>query len=135
MGSKEGTQANIEAVLAANGEYAVRRGPLFYALPLADKKIVTKDYPLAGFHDYDVELKNPNDPGMSYQLNMNESDLGLTAVRSDTVDPLRPWDRAPIKLNGPSISLEPLGTTMLRRFTFSSAAASPESPNKPQTSR
>jgi type 1 glutamine amidotransferase len=96
-------KADIEAVLASNGEYAVKRGPLFYALPLPDKKTATKYYPLAGFNDYDVELKDPNDTGMSCQLNMNESDLGLTAVRSDTIDPLRPWDKAPIKLNGPSI--------------------------------
>jgi hypothetical protein len=123
--------AQAQPVPANNGEFYVRRGPLFYALPIAAIKRAVKDYPLPGFHDYlvfPVEwaqghyalAKAPDGPGAS----------SFDLVPNQASDTRFPWDAAPVRLeanvidlgtNKPqTVALVPMGSgeAILRRMTF-----------------
>jgi DUF1680 family protein len=98
----------------SNGEAAVLRGPLMYALPLAHGLRRIRDYPLPGFHDYDVE---PSDIAAGYRIPVLDPrlpDLGLSPAWQDA-DPEQPWDLAPLVLRGEGCTLQPMGCTVLRR--------------------
>jgi DUF1680 family protein len=119
--------ADTQLVPANNGEFYVRRGPLFYALPIAALKRAVKDYPLPGFHDYLIfpaewaqghyALAKP--PGQAFELE-----------RDHRADARYPWDAAPVRLTAnvlnmgtnktETIALVPMGSgeAILRRMTF-----------------
>ena len=82
----------------ANGEVAVLRGPLQYALPLAHRLDVIRSYPVPGFHDYDV---HPVDIAQGYRipvLDAQAPDLGLTFEARAGGDRSLPWDEARLLL-------------------------------------
>jgi hypothetical protein len=112
-----------------NGEFYVRRGPLFYALPIEAIKRPVKDYPLPGFHDYLVfpavwaqghyALRGSADGSPAFALSGNPKS-----------DARFPWDTAPLRLQArllnqgtdkvETVDLVPMGSgeATLRRMTF-----------------
>jgi uncharacterized protein len=123
--------AQVQPVPANNGEFYVRRGPLFYALPIAAIKRPIKDYPVPGFHDY---LMFPVEWAQGhYALPRSSGDpapQGFTLVQNPAADSKFPWDAAPIRLQASvlnlgndkaeTISMVPMGSgeAILRRMTF-----------------
>jgi uncharacterized protein len=123
--------AEVQPVPANNGEFYVRRGPLFYALPIAAIKRPIKDYPVPGFHDY---LMFPVEWAQGhYALPRASSDpapQGFTLVQNPAANSRFPWDAAPIRLQASvlnlgtdkteTISMVPMGSgeAILRRMTF-----------------
>jgi hypothetical protein len=123
--------AEARPVPANNGEFYVRRGPLFYALPISALKRAVKDYPLPGFHDYLVfpevwaqaryALPGPSGspPAAAFALASNQK-----------ADPRFPWDASPVRLDATflnrdtgkveTVALVPMGSgeAILRRTTF-----------------
>ncbi len=94
---------SITGLTAANGETAIQRGPLVYALPIPATRRVTKTYPVPGFADtLDYPAKGAHwsyalkfDPGQS------DNDFGLTVQRDQRADRLFPYEGAgPIRLEG-----------------------------------
>lgn len=124
---------SITSVSASNGEVAIQRGPLVYALQIPAAKRIIKTYSVPGFADY---LLFPDKGAYwSYALKLNSSrfgdDFGLTVHRGQDVNMLYPYEAAsPIRLEGRfynahSGSLEhhtliPMGLAKagLRRETF-----------------
>jgi len=94
----------------ANGEFAVCRGPLQYALPVAARRVNIASHAKKGFHDLDLE---PEDLAPAYRLPVLDSlqpDCGFVFQEVEGTDPLnsgpgrrsgsslancayRPWDR------------------------------------------
>jgi hypothetical protein len=122
--------AQPQPVPANNGQYYVRRGPLFYALPVAAIKRPVKDYPLPNFHDY---LFFPEVWGESHYALPKPSDQPTDAfafVSNPKAEPRYPWDISPVRLEGKmlnidtgkveTVSLAPMGSgeCILRRMTF-----------------
>ncbi len=123
--------ADVQPIPANNGEFYVRRGPLFYALAIPAEKKATKDYPLPGFHDYFV---NPaKDAHWHYALGRFTNDpsaLGFELVANGNADARFPWDAAPQRLKGSMLNLDtketetvelvPMGSgeAILRRVAF-----------------
>ena len=100
-----------------NGEVAVLRGPLQFAVPVEHRMEATRRYEVAGFADYDV---TPADVGAGYRipvLDARAPDLGLQLERRPA-DADRPWDGAPLALRHADATLVPLGCTVLRRAAF-----------------
>ncbi|MGA2443868.1 MAG: beta-L-arabinofuranosidase domain-containing protein [Opitutaceae bacterium] len=123
--------ADVQPVPANNGEFYVRRGPLFYALAIPSVKKATKDYPLPGFHDYLVYPTT--DAQWHYalaKLTENPSALAFELVPNDKADARFPWDVAPQRLKGNILNLDtkktetvelvPMGSgeATLRRVSF-----------------
>jgi uncharacterized protein len=123
--------ADVQPVPANNGEFYVRRGPLFYALPIEGIKRAIKDYPVPGFHDYLVF------PAVWAQgrYALAPSRTGASAPdfaleQNPAADALHPWDAAPVRLEArllnqgtnkiEAIALVPMGSgeAVLRRMTF-----------------
>jgi hypothetical protein len=123
--------AEAQPVPANNGEFYVRRGPLFYALPIAAIKRAVKDYPLPGFHDYlvfPVEWEQGH-----YALAappQGQAAAAYEPAANSAADARFPWDVAPVRLNvsvrnlgtgkPEVIALVPMGSgeAILRRMTF-----------------
>ena len=102
----------------ANGEVAVHRGPLMFALPLAHRLAATRTYAVAGLCDYDV---TPTDIADGYRVPVLDGravDLGLACEWSGGGSADRPWDAAPLVLRTGGATLVPLGCTVLRRAAF-----------------
>jgi len=100
-----------------NGEVAVLRGPLQFAVPVEHRMEATRRYEVAGFADYDV---TPADVAAGYRipvLDARAPDLGLRLERR-RADADRPWDGAPLVLRHGEATLVPLGCTVLRRAAF-----------------
>jgi hypothetical protein len=122
---------DVEPIPANNGEFYVRRGPLFYALAIPSVKKATKDYPLPGFHDYLVyPTTNAQWHYSLARLTEDPSAMAFELVPVDGADARFPWDVAPLRLKGnllnldtkkiESIALVPMGSgeATLRRVTF-----------------
>jgi DUF1680 family protein len=123
-------QADPQAVPYPNGEYAVRRGPLLYALPLEGRRATIKDYPLPDFHDYEIHLADVEAAYDPLFLDAALPGCGLEAhsVRPITADHLlNPWANPPVYLQAGGRRLLPLGATLLRRaaFPLKNAASQP----------
>ena len=104
--------ASVECVLYPSGEVAVRHGALLYARPIAPERHAIKDYALSDFHDYDIVPKEPADDlpvldRAGWQIEINPR-----------ADRLRPWDNSPVHLKNGSITLVPIGCTILRQASF-----------------
>ena len=123
--------AQAQPVPANNGEFYVRRGPLFYALPISAIRRAVKDYPLAGFHDY---LVFPAEWAQGhYALARSPDEPSAPAfelVQNRAADPRYPWDVSPVRLEAKLVNLGtnkaeaealvPMGSgeAILRRMTF-----------------
>ncbi len=123
--------AEAQPVPANNGEFYVRRGPLFYALPIAAIKRPIKDYPVPGFHDY---FFFPQEWAQGhYALAKHSPDAArpeFELVTNPAADARFPWDAAPLRLQASvlnqgtdkveQIALVPMGSgeAILRRMTF-----------------
>lgn len=101
-----------------NGEVAVFRGPLQYAVPLDHRLDIIRGYEVEGFHDYDVY---PVDIAQGYRipvLDSQASELGLTFEARAGGDRSLPWDEARFLLRNGDTTLVPFGCTILRRAAF-----------------
>ena len=118
--------ARVEQAQSVNGERAVKRGPLVYALRIPETATVTKSYPLEGFNDIDY---NPV-AGSAWEYFV-ASDLRSSEqykiIRNSDADMEYPWDLAPLEIDGAlldadgrsaDVSLVPVGCTILRRTCF-----------------
>ena len=123
---------SVEPVPAHNGEFYVRRGPLFYAVGIPAIMKAIKDYPVAGFHDY---LAFPVTWGKA-RYALPASGGGIPEVASfklapnPKADAKFPWDSPPYQLEVTLLSLDsmkkeslalvPMGASAatLRRMTF-----------------
>ncbi len=102
----------------ANGEAAVLRGPLQFAVPLDHRLDIIRSYEVEGFHDYDVY---PVDIAQGYRtpvLDSRAPELGLTFEARAGGDRSLPWDEARLLLRNGEATLAPLGCTLLRRAAF-----------------
>jgi DUF1680 family protein len=106
--------AAVELIPYANGEVGVRAGPLQYVLPSEPERRAIKDYAVVGFHDYDITPqdqvtadKAPRIDRVGWQIEINAQ-----------ADPLHPWDNSPVRLKQGSLTLVPMGCTILRRAAF-----------------
>jgi hypothetical protein len=120
--------AQVQPVPANNGEFYLRRGPLFYALPIGAIKRPVKDYPLPGFHDYFFF------PAVwaqgHYAIERSSAKPAFSLVQVPAADARYPWDAAPERLEASmldqgtgkveKVSLVPMGSgeAILRRMTF-----------------
>ncbi|MGH9617545.1 MAG: beta-L-arabinofuranosidase domain-containing protein [Acidobacteriaceae bacterium] len=118
----------VEEVEAVNREVALQYGPLLFARPLASNKIVTKNYPVAGFQDAYYE---PATAAEEYKFfaESHGNGFGFRPVRSPSgADWLRPFDAPVVSLRGEmtrksdgqrvDVDLVPLGNApFLRRLT------------------
>jgi len=124
--------ASAEPVPANNGEFYVRRGPLFYAVGIPAIMKAIKDYPVPGFHDY---LLFPVTWGKArYALPRTGAGIPELASFRLTANPKAdakyPWDAPPLRLEATLLSLDsmktetiglvPMGASeaTLRRMTF-----------------
>ncbi len=108
---------HVRAEPYANGELAVHRGPLQYALPLRHHLEVIRRYEGETLCDYDV---HPVDIAEGYRvpaLDSLSADLGFAVERPRAAGD-QPWDAAPIALRHGGATLVPLGCTVLRRAAF-----------------
>jgi len=126
--------ADVRPVPATNGEFYLRRGPLFYAVGIPAIMKATKDYPLPDFHDY---LVFPATWGQArYAVDRDAQGMPVAGSKLSEVagaDPRFPWDRAAVHLDvtllnldtmkRESVALVPMGCgdAILRRMTMPAA--------------
>ncbi|HMD85199.1 MAG TPA: beta-L-arabinofuranosidase domain-containing protein [Terriglobia bacterium] len=115
---------------AANGEIALQRGPLVYALAIPEIAKDVKDYDLPGFSDLEYFPAQGAHWSYALQTSAGNSDFGFTARIENDLNMLYPYDLAPIRLEGKLINLDtgqsenvglvPMGSRLaiLRRVTF-----------------
>lgn len=125
---------DVRPVPATNGEFYVRRGPLFYAVGIPAIKKAVKDYPVADFHDY---LVFPATWGQARYALARDKDApglqGFALAANPKADARFPWDQPPMVLKGSFMNLDtakmdpvemvPMGSSdaLLRRMTFPGA--------------
>ncbi len=100
------------------GEYAVRRGPLQYVLPIPHILQPIKDYPLARFHDYNVLPQNVEQAYTRVLLDESQPDYGLIFETDPVIDVNRCWEQSPVRLKIGTAQLVPLGCAILRCASF-----------------
>jgi uncharacterized protein len=111
-------KAVVQVIPYPTGEYAVRRGPLHYVLPIEHVRQPIKDYALDHFHDYNVL---PRDIEQAYErvvLDRSQPDYGLTFEADPAIDVNHCWEQSPVRLKFGATALVPLGCTILRRASF-----------------
>lgn len=104
--------------------YSLQYGPLLYALPFEEEFTPTKDYPVAGFHDYDITAAN--DPG-EWKLPADMSLATSRPERKAREGKSDIWEYPPCNLTCNIISpagkevaseLVPIGSTISRYSAF-----------------
>ncbi|AKJ65365.1 DUF7402 domain-containing protein [Kiritimatiella glycovorans] len=120
---------DVERHTMPNGEIYWRRGPLVYALeiPVGDR-VVTKQYDVEGFADYDV---HPAEGG-HWNYAVDEGCGGFTFAPRAVTGEANPWKTASVALRGKllnreterieTVDLVPFGCTRLRRTAFTDMA-------------
>jgi DUF1680 family protein len=117
---------------ATNGEFYLRRGPLFYAVGVPGIKQPVKNFPLPQFHDYTVSPVEWEQARFGV-LKMTEGGMAASfkLVPNPKADAKFPWDSPPAFLEGTmqnlntgkvqSVDLVPMGAeaATLRKMTFS----------------
>lgn len=116
----------IFSVNANNGELALQRGALVYALEIPHREEVTKEYQIDGFTDYMVFATD--DPHQNVQFNKSSKDNSFGFKYIKGKDSSNPWYEGSSNLSGElyntesdkliKVKLIPMGGTMLRRVTF-----------------
>ena len=127
-------RAEVRPVPANNGEFYLRRGPLFYAMGIPGIRNAIKDYPLPGYHDYTVSPVTWGQVRFALAKPTGApSAPALVLVPNPKADARYPWDSPPSLLEGTllnldtmkpeSVALVPMGSgdATLRRITFSIA--------------
>jgi hypothetical protein len=124
--------SSAQPVPANNGEFYVRKGPLFYAVGIPAIMRSIKDFPVAGFHDY---LAFPVTWGTArYALPRSAAGIpelvSFKVTANPKADAKYPWDAPPTFLTATLLSLDsgktetldlvPMGAkaATLRRMTF-----------------
>jgi hypothetical protein len=109
---------HVEVAPYHNGEYAVKRGTLQYVYSIEHQLHSIKNYPLEGFHDYEV---TPTDIAQAYQPVILDASLPEYGLRYEPVSvkttPVG-WDQPYVRLEADSYQLVPMGCTILRRSSF-----------------
>jgi DUF1680 family protein len=116
---------------SVNGERTLHRGPLLYVLPLAaETNVFTQSRP--GAKEFEEWELRPADPGSLAErfLNAARPDAGFRAVKNPQHNPAMSWAEPPLLLTGElysaadgsgpreSVTLRPMGSTLLRRAAF-----------------
>jgi hypothetical protein len=121
---------SIVGLEASNGEMALQRGPLVYALRIPSVAHQSKTYSLAGFAD--LEYSPVEGANWSFELDATQGrgDFGFIAKPDPDANRVYPFDGAPIRLEGKlinlltakreDVSLIPMASSLavLRRVTF-----------------
>ena len=120
----------VVGTTASNGEIALQRGPLVYALRIPEVAKDIKDYDLPGFAD--LEYLPSQGAHWSYALDpsVGNGNFGFSAKTDKDINMQYPYDIAPVQLEGKLINLDtgqrqdvlliPMGSRLaiLRRVTF-----------------
>lgn len=116
----------IFPVEANNGEFALQRGPLVYALEIPHSEEVIKEYDLEGFRDYYCFPEDESFKNLSFTT--GEAGSGFTYQPGTLPDAGYPWFLSGTSLTGQLVDLEteevkefqlvPMGGTILRQVTF-----------------
>jgi uncharacterized protein len=122
--------AAVRQMEAVNGEIALQYGALLYALPVAYKRTVVKQYSVAGFEDTYYEPAENEMDDLALLSNFRWEAFSFKPVsRGAALSTLHPFDKAVVSLQGPmmnmknrlmiNVDLVPLGNApVLRRLTF-----------------
>jgi uncharacterized protein len=117
---------------AAGGTTAIAYGPLVFSLPIPEKAEITQRFPdaeaagVTGFFGYQYDPADLASAKRPLKLGAGPG-FGLRVAEDKSADPLRPWDRSPLKLEGAlvgagdkpeKVELLPMGATLLRRTCF-----------------
>lgn len=112
---------------ATGGGAYWQRGPLVYVLPIAPQRTKTKEYPVAGFADWDVTPA----PGAFWDYAVNKSCGRFDFERAAPPGSADPWAASPIALVGTlvnrksgmpeAVRLVPMGASLLRHTVFEDA--------------
>jgi hypothetical protein len=121
----------IEGIRAANGEIFLERGPLVYAMRIAEVAWdLKRPYRLPGFADLEYYPAQGAHWSYAMEPSLGKGDFGFTAKREEDINMQYPYDGAPIRLEGKLINLDtgekedvrllPMGSSLaiLRRVTF-----------------
>ena len=115
---------------AANGEIALQRGPLLYALTISAVPKDIKSYDLPGFSDREYFPAQGAHWSYALEPRAGDGDFGFSARTESDTNILYPFDVAPVRLEGKLINLDtgrsenvqlvPMGSNMaiLRKVTF-----------------
>jgi hypothetical protein len=121
-------QTQIQTVKAVNGEIALKRGPLFYALPIPEHKETIKKYDIEGFADYNIIPIDTTLWTVHLDKNRQDDHFEFTFYHDASSNTHCPWAKPPLYLKGSvldkadrpiPVTLYPMGATLLRRVTFS----------------
>jgi hypothetical protein len=122
---------SIRHLAAVDGQVAVARGPLVYALPIAHEERVVGEHALPGFADrqftpvaearWDVALQvDRDDPARAFELVRTDGgfpwEAPPLALRTTVLDAT--WTRTTVAPNAEEVVLVPYGSTVLRRTCF-----------------
>lgn len=126
--------AAVEPVPANNGQFYLRRGPLFWAIGIPGIRGAIKDYPLPGYHDYTVSPVTWGQVRFALATAAGAPPNPVLALAPNPkADARYPWDSPPLLLEGSLLNLDtmkaepvamvPMGTSAatLRRMTFSAS--------------
>ncbi|MFF2483868.1 beta-L-arabinofuranosidase domain-containing protein [Paenibacillus sp. NPDC058071] len=117
-------QTDIISTYAANGEAALNRGPLLYALPISEQRITTHSYEGTDFVDFDAIPIHENPGHMDWMLDGTKKNFGFTF---ENISLITRWEKPSNQLNGQlldqdgvshPVTLVPIGATVLRKVTF-----------------
>lgn len=100
------------------GDCGVFYGALQFVLPFDHQLSPIKEYPVAGFYDYDVLPTCVTQVHEPLLLDGTQEHYGLRLERHPEANTLRPWHTAPLRLAVGDKHLIPLGCTLLRRAAF-----------------
>ncbi len=89
-------------------------GALHYALPITPERHVIKDYAVNDLHDYDIVPQQAAPAAVAPRLDRD----GWQIEIDPAFDPLFPWDQSALHLKNGSITLVPIGCTILRQASF-----------------
>jgi len=105
------------------GGFYLKRGPLVYALPFKHTIDTVKEHQNSGFYRYKIHA---SDSGTwKYKLNKDD-EFTFNTINGNQLKSV--WEKSPVILNGTLrnrnnkkeyVSLVPMGSTVLRRVTFS----------------
>jgi hypothetical protein len=121
---------SISGIRASNGETAIQRGPLVYALavPAVERRI--KTYSLPGFADTEYFPSPGSSWAYALPSSRSQGDFGFTAHFNDDANRRFPFETSPVRLEGSLIEVKtgqprrcelvPMGCSeaRLRRVTF-----------------
>jgi len=126
---KKVAQPKSQTVQSEAGGRYLQRGPLVYAMAFPYELEPCHGFEGTEFKKFKVLTKD--ETGWDYVMDPEET---FIPERDPDADPLRPWQKSPLKLKGSlldpegkkvPVSLVPVGCTVLRRTTFPVAEQTP----------